>query len=140
MIPSAGSFTQWLLGMAFGSWISWWLNRPWLEFMSLMATYELEAHEIKLYGYYQVNRECKAEPAGAVWRNEALATDGQIAMYGPRPEAPPMFKGEHRLAMSIPLEERILPDGWKVTAEAYCAGESPETVVSSGRARRRPRP
>ena len=135
------------LGSLVGFSIAWWYNRPWIEFEYVAAAYQLEAHEIFLDGYYQVNRECgnrspldkliawllnkpllpKIEP---VWRNEALATDGQIALYGPLPAPPDLSRGEHRLHMRIPLLAEIYPDGWKATARAYCPGERPETVIS----------
>lgn len=136
-----------VVGMLAGIWVSWWINRPWLEFERLDATYRLTAHQILLQGSYKVNRECdhggwwgaltrwvfgKAVPPDnvPVWRNQAIATDGQIALYGPIPEAPSLAPGHHTFAMTIPLLAEIYPDGWTVTSFASCPGERPETVVS----------
>jgi hypothetical protein len=128
-----------LLGLALG----WFLGRPpdpWLDFDELQAFYELDARQITTAGHYEVSRECDVsktskgtEPAGSsrvIWRYEAISSDGQIAVYGPRPPAPSFANGEHRYTGSIPLLREIDPDGWVVRVLITCPGEAPETVTS----------
>lgn len=132
-----------ILGIVFGSVASWWLNTPapaWLNFTTLEAYYKSGAVEITTVGQYIVNRECAPSqiakgdvPAGTelvIWRTEAIATDGQIASYGPRQPAPDFGLGPHRYVKAIPLTKEINPDGWVVRILITCPGESPETVTS----------
>lgn len=136
-----------VLGLAIGAWISWYINRPWLEIFFVSATYRAQWNEILLEGYLDVNRECDGdttlrtlldwlltgrEPVHVtpVWRNQAIATDGEVALYAPIPDPPPLTKGEHRFSMTIPVLEGIFPVGWLITIAVTCSGESPETAVS----------
>ena len=102
----------------------WWLGSPpppWLVFKELHASYRLGSNEILLTGRHLVNREC-ASPVS--WYQEALATDGQIAQYGPVSGAPLLTKGMHLYEDKIALTEEIFPDGWKVWLIARCESET----------------
>jgi hypothetical protein len=101
-----------------------------LNIENLQALYTTGAEEITLTGDLVVARECE-EGVAVIWRTEAVATDSQIALYGPKPGMPPLTKGHHPYVSSIPLLEKILPDGWVVRIIATCPGETPETVVAA---------
>jgi hypothetical protein len=135
----AGMVASGCLGLVLG----WWLGQPpaaWMDFYQLRAFYAVEGREITTDGQYEVRRECATtdeargiEPSGSsrvIWRYEAIATDGQIASYGPKPPAPSFDKGEHHYTGSIPLQRMISPDGWVVRILITCPGEEPETVTS----------
>ena len=121
-----------LLGGTAGFAASWWLNQPtppWLNFSRLAAHYDTGTVEITLSGSFVVNRECEV-PAPVIWRTEAIATDGQLALYGPKPEPPDFTYGYHEYVGTIPLLGEISPDGWVVRVLVTCPGEKPETVSS----------
>lgn len=122
-----------LIGILLGSILSWWLNydKPrWMHFESLSASYVLGEKEIELSGAYVVARPCHDGKGPIIWRAEALATDGQVAIYGPSPALPDLDVGYHQYADSIQLLQTIQPDGWVVRIIVTCPGEQPETVVS----------
>lgn len=122
------------IGLVIGGGLSWWITSqqtPWLEFDKLTSTYQPGAREIQMVGEYTVHRPCDGEQNRLViWRTEALATDGQIALYGPKPDMPPMTVGTHVYSAPITLQEAILPDGWRTSVIITCAGANPETVAS----------
>lgn len=121
-----------LIGALIGGASGWWYALPpteWLNFTELRASYKHGAKEISLLGRYEVIRQCTLDDA-VIWRTEAIASDGQLAVYGPKPGLPPLERGQHSYISSIPLLQRILPDGWVVRIIATCPGEKPETVVS----------
>lgn len=121
-----------LTGVVIGAAGGWWYNlppTPWLKFGPLSASYAPEAQEITLKGSYTVHRMCN-KGLDVIWRTEAIATDGQLAVYGPKPGMPLLTAGDHPYSSTIPLLERIRPDGWVVRVIATCPGEDPETVVS----------
>ena len=124
-------FWSLIAGVAVGGIIAWWISRPptpWIKFEWITATYVpqgIDGPEIQLKGVYYVNRECHRK---VIWRTEAIATDGQIALYGPKPGAPPLTKGRHEYEATLPLLAGIRPDGWRSTVIITCPGETPETV------------
>lgn len=122
-----------LIGLVLGAGIMWFFTReplPWLEFQSLEATYKTGSTDILLNGVYRINLECDHGSKPVIWRTEALATDGQIAIYGPKPAPPLLTVGEHRYYATLRLLESINPDGWESRVIASCAGAYPETVAS----------
>lgn len=114
---------------AVGGWLWALPPTPWLEFHWLTAHYEVGQREIALSGRYTVNFVCPPD-VEVIWRTEAIATDGQLALYGPKPGLPPLGVGNHEYKSSIPLLEAILPDGWVVRVIATCPGMKPDTAVS----------
>ena len=121
-----------LVGAALGAAISWWWAQPptpWIKFEWLVATYKEGSDAIELRGAYVVHRACPVDKA-VIWRTEALATDGQIAIYGPKPNLPPLDEGYHQYSAPLSLLHGIKPDGWRSTVIATCPGERPETVPS----------
>lgn len=121
-----------LVGMVLGAVGGWWYAlppEPWLLFHRLTAVYELGSRDIELRGYYTVEKECRGD-LDVIWRTEAIASDGQLATYGPKPGMPPLTHGPHVYVSSIPLVETIRPDGWVVRVIATCPSLKPETVVS----------
>lgn len=119
-----------VVGLALGFGISWWINRPWMEWEWITATYRLGDFRIALVGQYDVNRDCWRQGGQVLWRTEARATDGQIALYGPGEATPSLTVGSHRYEGEIALVEKINPDGWQVFVIVTCPGETPESVVS----------
>lgn len=120
-----------VFGVALGAAISWFIYAPqalWMKFDWLTATYVTGSDRILLAGLYEVGRPCDAP---VIWRTEALATDGQIAVYGPSaPGLPPLTVGEHAYEDAIALLEPIFPDGWRVTVIVTCTSEPRGTVAS----------
>lgn len=120
------------IGLVLGAGAMWYLTRgqlPWLEFSMLNASYTLGSTEIDIAGAYIVRRPCNHD-GKVVWRTEALATNGQIAVYGPKPDAPTLTVGEHQYHTTLPLLDMIDPDGWEVRLLVSCAGAYPETMAS----------
>ena len=120
-----------VLGALVGGVGAWWFSRPWIEFKPLTAYYIDGDPAIYVSGRYQVNRECNTSSSPIVWRIEALATDGQIALYGPQPVVPEMSRGEHLYNEKLPLLETIRPDGWRVTALVTCTSASGRQTIAS---------
>ena len=119
-------------GALLGAGIAWyWVvgPAPWMSFDDLQATYVRDSRQIGLSGHYQINRPCP-DAKKIVLRVEALATDGQIAMYGPKPGVPDVTEGRHVYVDSLPLLQAIEPDGWIVRAIITCPGELEDTIVS----------
>lgn len=122
-----------MAGLILGGTISWYLNKPtprWMEFEWLTAHYRPEGLVIALNGEYRVIRKCPLSRGGVIWRTEAIATDGQIALYGPTESHPDLTTGNHVYKGNISLLEPINPDGWIVRVIVTCPAENPETVVS----------
>lgn len=117
-----------LCGFALGFWLTY-QPPAWIEFADLKASHVLGSKVISVSGKYLVNRECDSQRP-VIWRTEALATDGQVAIYGPRPEPPPLTLGSHEYVSEIPLKEDISPDGWAVSVITTCSNELPPTVAS----------
>ena len=120
-----------VIGAMIGGGTAWWFSRPWLQFESLTAQYIKGDPAIYVSGSYQVNRECEIRHSPIVWRIEALATDGQIALYGPQPIVPEMSKGVHLYQEKLPLRAMIRPDGWKVTVLVTCTSASGQQTIAS---------
>jgi hypothetical protein len=128
----SASFWALLAGGLFGAGLAWYIaapETPWLEFKDLRADYVLDSHEIQLAGHYAVNRTCL--PSGKlIWRVEALATDGQIAIYGPKGRVPHLEESGV-YTESVALAQEIQPDGWTARLLISCiTGAKVETVVS----------
>lgn len=125
------AFWSLMIGIAVGGIITWWAARPptpWIEFEWLTAVYVPQGKdgpEIQLKGVYYIVRECRRK---VIWRTEAIATDGQIALYGPKPAVPAVTEGRHEYEATLPLLAGIRPDGWRSTVIMTCPGETPETV------------
>jgi hypothetical protein len=120
-------------GGVFGAGLAWYIampEAPWLEFKDLQANYVLDSHQIELSGHYTVNRTC--QPNGKlIWRVEALATDGQVAIYGPKGNAPHLANHDGVYAESVALAQEIQPDGWTARLLISCISNNKvETIVS----------
>ena len=123
-----------VVGLIIGGTASWWINHVpprWLEFQSLAATYSTGDLKIHLKGRYHVERECRREDGMGpiMWQKRAIATDGQVALYGVVRMPPPLVLGDHYYDDVIPLKQPINPDGWYILLAVICPGEDPEMIV-----------
>lgn len=119
-----------LVGATIGVGLGWWTNRPvqpWVSFAEFEASYVLESKVVKLAGLYRVFRVCYTD---LIWRTEILATDGQIALYGPKDDEPVLTSGWHEYHEEVRLLRPILEDGWVARVIITCPEEHPDTVVS----------
>jgi hypothetical protein len=120
-----------VVGALIGGGGAWWFSRPWIEFNPLIAQYIEGDPAIYVSGTYSVNRECDISKSPIVWRIEALATDGQIALYGPQPVLPDMSRGRHYYQEKLPLLATIRPDGWRTTVLVTCTSASGQQTIAS---------
>ena len=125
-----------IAGLIVGGAIGWWVNKPparWVHFFGLRAEYHLGSTAIHVTGDYEVVRSCRdsAGERGEVrWTMAAIATDGQIALYGPASPPPDLSLGEHSYEDTIELREPIIADSWQVYITVQCALQGFYTVIS----------
>lgn len=113
------------------SWIITKPEKPWLIFYWVTVTYEDNhpPHRLHLDGEYEIVRECpELLRARAIWRAQAINSEGEVVTYVPGGSQPPLTVGVHRYSRT--MEVSSLPEGWRVLFVVICPGETPETVPS----------
>lgn len=130
-VPRNLALISLFIGACIGVAIGWLTDKPpptWMHFETFRATYVLGSKVVRLSGVYEVTQIC--DDNTLIWRTEILATDGQIALYGPKADAPMLTEGWHQYDEDIMLLRPILEDGWVARAIVTCPDERPDTVVS----------